>query len=261
MEKVYIQRTNLLTILVCILVAFIGALLIVLSVTVSEITEPFNSLLRDFGSVIIASVSIAVIWDFVSRRTFLKEVLSVTKLAEDIDETGLIGISPKWHGQINWPELFSRAKVLKVFFMYGNTWRNSNREYITKFAKKAGTKAIIVFPDYENQELMKQICLEVEYTPEKLTRHIKDAEVDFKEMFGNKNKLSIWHTSVFPIYSYYGFDHTSIVTFYSLDRKKVEVPTLMINNSGSLDKFFSRDFKSMLTEKDSISIKVFPKKS
>jgi hypothetical protein len=258
-RKIYRDTTNIKTLFVCFFVFVLGAVIILLPILCTFI-EPWKTIFRDFGSVIIASVSIAVIWDFVSKRPFLKEVLSATKLAEEIEETGLTGISPQWHGKVEWKDLFLNSKELRIFFIYGSTWKNSNRGYLIDFANRPSTKATIVLPDYEDIELIKRIAIEVGYSVDELITKIKDSEADFIKIFENKKKLTIWHTSVFPIYSYYGFDHSSIVTFYSLDRDKVEVPTLFINSTGSLEHFFRKDFTSMLSEKDGLSKKFFPSK-
>lgn len=262
MDRVYRESTNLRTVLTAILLGILGLGLLLISYK-NWFIDIVNIILREFGSLLIASVAVAIIWDLFSRRSFFKELLATTKLADEIADTGLVGISPTWHGQINWDDLIGSTKSIKIFFIYGRTWRNTNREKLTEFANKINTKAIIVLPDYNDQSLISRLSREIGYEPQALVAQITEAENDFIEIFCSNKKrrnrnLEIWHSSVYPIYSYYCFEHIAIVTFYSLNRDKVEVPTFEISNGKSLFSFFEKDFYSLIRGDDPPSSRYFP---
>jgi hypothetical protein len=259
MKKLFEKLTNIQSFLLSLGIALLGVILIIISELFGGFFfEPVKLILRDLGSVIIASVSVAFFWDVFTRRALLRELFSATKLANEIDETGLIGISSKWDGQINWKELFAASNRLQIFFMYGSTWRNTNRENIKKFAKKRNARAIIVLPDYTDIAFISRIAIEVDLSPDALINRIREAENDFIQLFNNSKKLSIWHTSIFPIYSYYCFDSASIITFYSLSREKVDVPAFLVKSTGSLYKFFQQDFSTVISGGDQFAVKIYP---
>ena len=162
MDNSYKENTNIRTYLISLLIGFIGMGLLIISYQ-NWFINPWNKLIEELGAVLIASVALAIIWDLFSRRSFLKELLSATKLSEQIIDTGLIGISPNWHGSVNWEDLINSASSIKIFFMYGRTWRNTNRAKLIEFASRANTKATIVLPDFNDQDYMTRLAIETGY--------------------------------------------------------------------------------------------------
>lgn len=261
MLKAYRERTNLRTIIFSILIAVIGV--IMFSVSHLNFFDKFpewQALIRDFGSLFIASVAVAIIWELFSKRAFMSELLTTTQLADQIQDAGLIRVSHKWHGEIDWTNLFRRNDEVDIFFMYGRTWRNINRSELQSFARRDNTKATIILPDLENKALISEIARSVDLTPEEFIDRVNEAIREFIAIFDIERnadaRLIILATSAFPVYSYYRFGNIVIVTFYSHDRVKKEVPTFMFEKGGSLFDFFEKDFNGL---KESTSCRqIFP---
>lgn len=251
MSKIFRERTNLRTITVSILIAGVGAFLLffVSRLKFLDAYPEWQSLIKDFGSLIFASVAVALIWELFSKRAFMSELLTTTKLADEIQESGLIKISPKWHGEIDWTSLLRRSDEINIFFMYGRTWRNTNRFELQNFARRPNTKAKIILPDVENAQLMSEIARNIEITPDELRTRIDEAVSEFAAIFNAEQdgaeRLTILSASIFPVYSFYQLENTVIVTFYALDKGKKEVPTLVFEKGGTLFNFFVSDFNAV----------------
>lgn len=252
MSKIFRERTNLRTITVSIIVALVGAFLLffVSRLSFLDAYPEWQSLIKDFGSLIFASVAVALIWELFSKRAFMSELLTTTKLADEIQESGLVKISPQWHGEINWTELFRKNDYLKILFMYGRTWRNINRAELQRFASKSNSKATIILPDIENPRLISELAQSIDVTADELKARINESVQEFVAIFNiegqGENKLEIFYTSIFPTYSFYQFDSVAIVTFYTMSRNKKAVPTLVFEKGGTLFDFFISDFNDLL---------------
>ncbi|RJP47990.1 MAG: hypothetical protein C4583_15105 [Anaerolineaceae bacterium] len=263
-HQVYKERTTLRLTLLGILIAVIGAVLLIASSSWEPLSKSpeWQAIARDFGALFIASVAVALIWDLVARRAFVAELLSITQLAEDIEQTGLVGASAKWHGEIDWAQLFASSDDFELLFAYGRTWRNTHRVYLAEFATRKNTKARIALPDPDNINIMTELAYRFEITPEVLSQNIREAEQDFIEIFGGAqqavDKLQIWRISTAPVWSYYRFDGIVIFTLYRHRRGRLEVPTLIVKKGGSLFEFFQQEFDALASENSQLCNRFFP---
>jgi hypothetical protein len=206
MSKVFRERTNLRTFGISILVAGVGILLFIVSrLDFMDSFPELQSVVKDLGSLLIASIAVALIWELFSKRAFMSELLTTTRLADEIQESGLIRISPKWHGEIDWTSLFRRSDNINIFFMYGRTWRNINRAELQNFARRANTKATIILPNHENAQLMLELARGIEITADDLRTRIVESIKEFIAIFDIEKKgvekLTILSSSTFPVYS------------------------------------------------------------
>ena len=263
-HQVYKERTTLRLTILGMLIALIGVILLVASSSWKPLSNSpgLQAVARDFGALFIASVAVALLWDLVARRAFVAELLSITRLAEDVEQTGLVGASAKWHGEIDWAQLFASSDNFELLFAYGRTWRNTHRVYLEEFAARKNTKATIALPDPEDANIMTELSNRFETTPEKLIQSIQEAEQDFIEIFGGAqpaaDKLQIWRISTAPVWSYYCFDGIAIFTLYRHRRGRHEVPTLIVKKGGSLFEFFQLEFDALSSENSQLSKRFFP---
>ena len=154
----YRELTNLRTFISSIVLCLAGILLLFVSDYVDWKNALWlQSLTRDIGSLLIASIAIALVWELFSKRAFYAEALSASKLVDEIVITGLVGASAKWQGNIDWTKLFHNTETVKIFFAYGRTWRNTYREQIVQFASRPNTEAVIVLPDPDDPIVMGSI--------------------------------------------------------------------------------------------------------
>jgi hypothetical protein len=262
-RKIYQQLTSYRTYIVSFIIGVVGVVLILLSDLIDwQGHISVQTLLRDFGSLLIASVAVAVVWELSSKRAFYAEALSASRLVDDVTETGLIGASAKWHGNIDWQRLFRSANNLQILFIYARTWRNTHRVDLIEYAMRANTKAVIVLPDPNNEILLVAIGQRISKESQEVRNSILEAQNDFIDIFNRSGiasqKLEIWYLPYFPAYSYYRFGEKAIFTIYQHRRERIEVPTFVMESGGTLYEFFEKEFESIVSGAHPIGIKVFP---
>jgi hypothetical protein len=89
------ERTNLRTALVAVLVFVIGIALLFASEYVKWISDltSLKATVANLGGLLIATVSLAFLWEVFSKRALLDELLEKTRLAEEIRMAGISSIS------------------------------------------------------------------------------------------------------------------------------------------------------------------------
>lgn len=263
-SNIYKERTSSRIAFVAIAIAVLGILLLVLSSTWEPLLESpeLRSVVRDFGSLLIVSVAIAVVWELYARRAFVAELLAATNLADDIETTGLAGVSAKWHGEIDWRKLFASSDMFELLFSYGRTWRNTNRVYLSEFASRSNTKAKIALPDPENRPVVEELARRFETTPDELVNSIREAEKEFIDIFSVNgradDKLEIWYISTAPVWSYYRFDGLTIFTLYKHRHGKLDVPTFIVKKGGTLYTFLTTEFDALTSANGQLGRRIFP---
>lgn len=258
-SKVYSERTSLRTIIISLLTIILGLFLLLISNSLPflQANPPFQSVIRDLGSLLVSTVTIAILWELAAKRAFLSELMTQVKIAEEIREAGLIRIFAEPQ-KVNWDEMFSRAKNLDIFFMYGSTWRSNNFRNLERLASSKGARIRVILPDPTNQKLMEELSARVHKTPERLKERIDEAANEFKKMF-RKSDFSLWYSTESPLYSCYRFDKNFVLTIYHHGPiKHKEVPTFVVEEGGKIYNFLHQEFEFFLEEDNKIARKVFP---
>lgn len=264
---VYRERTTLRTLLLAVIVGAVGVILLALASAWSwlEVHPGWQTVVRDLGGLLVATVTLALLWELFARRAFLEELLAETKLAEEIQTTGLVGISAKWHGQVNWSSLFRSSSSLDLFFCYGGTWRNTYIDELRKFVGRPGTRATIVLADPDDERLLTELSLRFNSTPDAIRTKINDARHAFVEIFepavAEGRDFSVWYAAVTPVFSCYFFDGTGIITLYKHKVQRAEVPTIVVKRGGDLYDFFRIEFDALTSGPTPIGRRVFPGES
>lgn len=262
-QKLYKQLTNLRTYIPSAILAVVGILLL----TFADFLDwknhlSFQSLTRDIGSLLIASVAVATVWELFSKRAFFAEALAISKLADELNVTRLTGLSAHWQGSVDWSNLFRSARNIKIFFAYGRTWRNTYLADLTSFAMRPNTKATIVLPDPSDKSVMISITQRMGIDPDDLSKRISEATQEFIDIFKKsgkeKEKLEIWYIPFAPTYSYYCFGEKAVFTLYHHKAERADCPTFTIEQGGSLYDFFEDDFENLVKQEMPRAKKVFP---
>lgn len=262
LDDLYKQLTNYRTLLAAMCTAALGIASIAIAETVPFFPSWLSALLRDLGSLLVASVAIALLWELFSRRALLAELLAETRLASQIDATGLVGVSAKWQGQVDWPKLFRSTETLDIFFMYGRTWRNTYLEQLQSFAACPSTQLNLVLPDPNDPQVTAELGKRIGVAADEMSKRIIEAHDEFIRIFNQaqspESKLTVWFAPVAPVFSYYRFDGTAIFTLYKHALEKVEVPTFIVRRGGSLYDFLDTDFAALTGTQRPLAKKVYP---
>jgi len=267
--KNYIKDiTNLKTLLVSGVLLLLGVFFLFLS---EKLTYPegylwVKSLISNFGGLLVATLSIAILWELFSKRSFLDEILERTGLADDVRTAGLRGISVNPVKGPNFTKLIREAERLDIFVCYANTWRATHEEDLKYLASKRKARIRLVVPDPEDMEIMRDLARRFgASTDQVMSQRIKDAIQDYKTLFtsaGNPDlDFSIWIHHENPVTSFYRFDRMAVVTLYKHARGRGNVPTFIAERYGTLYGYVEAEIDALVKgshEKPPLAKKIFP---
>lgn len=251
LQKFLAERTTLRTWFIAVIVAVIGTTLLI----VSEIGGLWNGLgsvqnvVRDIGSLMIASIAMTLILELGAKRAFLDELLSKVSLSKEIELAGITTFHPSFHGEIDWNDLFKTAHELDIFFVHGRAWRNEHGEQLIGAARR-GVRIRVVLPDPYDDVVLSEIARRTNHSKQAIQERILLAKDEFSHLENEGAKITIWFLPMVPLFSFYRFDHKMILTLYSHRREqkleRLPVPTFVLEDGGSLYKFIQDDFNAMV---------------
>ncbi len=232
--------------LAAILVALAGLGLIICARTlpVLAVHSTIQMILKDVGSVMLASVAIGVIWDRIMRRSFLDEVFATANLGEDIRKSGLSRVYSDFDTQVNWDHLFRDTTRFDMFIAYGLFVRHLLRPYLERVAANSQSSVKIVLPDPGNEMLVAELSRRFGRTKEEIIIGITEAAEEFNQILRNsKGSYSLIYTATNPVYTCYRFGSKYLIAFYPNYPQRVKVPTLLVEEGCHLFDFFEKDFE------------------
>lgn len=268
MAKYFKEITNLRTIIASAIVFGIGVILLLLSERITF--EPgyswIKSSISNFGGLLVATISIATLWELFSKRSFLDELLEKTAFAEDIRSTGLMGISMNPVRGPDFTKIIRNAERLDIFVCYANTWRATYEEDLRYLASKKKTRIRLIVPDPDNTEIMKELAHRFKVSDEKhMADRVLHAIEEYKALFlSPKNTtldFSIWVHNETPITSFYRFDKCAILTLYKHAKGRGNVPSLIAERGGSLYGYIEAEVDSLIKgiqEQPPLAKKIYP---
>src|SRR5205807_1387586 len=96
----------------------------------------YGTLLRDLGSITIASVALVLIFDYWQKDALFRELFKHAKTASQLQAARITGFSSRFEDQVPWEDLFAKSTHLEIMFAYGTTWRNTHSYRITSLLEK-----------------------------------------------------------------------------------------------------------------------------
>lgn len=271
MKKVYKSLTNYKTIIGTTVIGITGIALIFFAHTkvISEGYPVISMTIANIGSLLIASVSIALVWELYTKRAFLDELLSTTDLAESIKASGLTGITLSPTKGVDYASLINQSKSLDMYVCYASTWRGSFEEELQILARKPNARVRLIIPNPSNKTLMESLCKR--FTQEgtnrdEIKKRIETAIAECKNVFNtNENPsldFSIWVHDEPPVFSFYRFDQYSTFTLYKHGQGRTNRPTIVAKKGGELYEFIELELKAMISGSNGalpLAHKVYPK--
>lgn len=210
-----------------------------------------KSVFSNFGALLIASVSMATLWELFSKRAFLDELLAKTGLAEDIRTVGVTGISLSPVKGPDFSKIIRSSERLDIFVCYANTWRATFEEDLRVLAVKRSCRIRLIVPDPENLEIMKDLAKRFNAgDADTMKGRIKQAMDEYKALFmsvGNPAlDFSIWIHDETPVSSFYRFEHCAVITLYKHAKGRGSAPTLVAERGGALYSYVESEIDSMI---------------
>jgi len=205
-----------------------------------------HALLEQVGSIIIAAMGLALIWDWRGRRALAGEVFDMARTAASLRDSGLTGYSHNYLGE-DWSEFFLGARNIDIFLVYGTTWRASHHHHLVEALMSKSTDIRVILGSTSMDKPYLQVLAEsFSDTEEKLLGRVNEAIKDYQDIAsGAKGRLRIYTWEGDHMFSGYRFDHKVILTLYSHTRRRQSVPTFSCV-SGPLYNFVNDEIETIV---------------
>lgn len=258
--KLYSERTSLQTIVVALFAFLMGIALLFASEMSQQLKDipTLQAVVRDLGSLLVSTVTLATLWELVAKRAFVAELMAQAKVAEEVQATGIITVTTDFQRGIDWQSLFKTVKNLDIFFSYGRTWRSTNVAELRNLAQRPKIEVRVVLPDPNNDELMKELGRRYRKQPDEVKASILEASDEFQNIFKNAN-FSLWFLPESPMFSFYRFDHKIVLALSKHGTRGGDIPTFLVQEGGTIYKFVMEELKMFIQEPDGLAKKVFLK--
>jgi hypothetical protein len=178
------------------------------------------------------------LWEVFAKRTFAEEILEVANISKNLRDSGLLYCYDNFK-EIDWREILSHSKKIKVFVSYAKTWREQHSDAIDAFLANGGEMTVYL-PNYINEALMNQYDERFSYTHGKTKEYILESARIFSE---KGCTVKLFDGVMFN--SYYIIDDYCFIALSKHKKEKTVVPTLKFIKDGILGEFIERDFSSI----------------
>lgn len=262
------ERTNLRTLVVSLVIFLLGIFLLFVSEASDYISKStwLKAVVANLGGLLVATISIATLWELFSKRAFLDELLAKAGLADDIRSLGLVGLSVNPMRGPDFSKLIKGANKLDIFVCYANTWRANFEEDLRILARKPGIRVRLIVPNPDNKDIMKELAHRFgTATPEILSEKVRVAIEEFKSIFvsanNQKSDFSVWVHEENPVVSFYRFDNIAVATLYKHARGRGNVPTFVCERGGSLYNYVEAEVDGMIkgiSTHEALAKKIYP---
>jgi hypothetical protein len=209
--------------------------------------ETWQNLVRELGHFLVVTVVVASLWEIWGRRAFLDEVYARLQISREVERAGIVQVVDTFHETIDWAAFFESSTSLDVVVSYARTWRATHLEQLRGFVSKGG-RLSVVLPDPSDEKLVEQLAVRFEKKPSDLQGLIKEAVSDFGDLakLAREQPVHVAVVSIAPVFSFYRFDRVAILAFYTHDRRKSPVPTIICRSGGTLFDFISREWEALM---------------
>ncbi|MFO0099254.1 MAG: hypothetical protein ACK52E_14505 [Aphanizomenon sp.] len=257
-----IERVNLWTALLSLIFFFSGFVLMLWAANdaVWSKIPQWKNLVESLGSLLFGTGLITFSWDLFGKRAFTEELLSLVKISQELATAGIIQVVPSFQSQkIDWESLFAQTTNFDLLSISSSTWRNQHFTELEMLAKKPNSRIRVLLPDPNHDHTVTEIAYRMDGQPNDVVNRIKDTINFFESLSKNypNAQIQVWLIKQAPLFSIYRFNNKVIVAFYSHRRKRIEIPTFICREEGTLFGFFIDEFEAML-DGNNLSTRIIP---
>jgi hypothetical protein len=198
------QTVNIKTVTASVIFFVLGLLLLYIS-TIYKNESVFMLLLNNIGAILFSISLIAIIWDLIVKRAFLKEIMSEVNLSSNISDAGIEKVVEAFH-DIDWDDFYLNAKEINLMIFHAVHTISTNKKLIIE-AIKNNTLINVYLPNPKNSELIKRLSA-MDINGNSIKYKIEEAITFFQQNEINAN--IILTNEVHPLIMYCS-DKTSII--------------------------------------------------
>ncbi|MGZ5440783.1 MAG: hypothetical protein ACXW5U_01460 [Thermoanaerobaculia bacterium] len=204
---------------------------------------------REVGAVVVVTGLLTIFWELIAKRSFAEELLARVGTGKEIAASGLVGVTPNFHRDIDWPDLFRNTRELDIFFAYGGTWRNSHLHELQAFVRQDNARLRVVLPDSDDPGTVGDLARRFGIPDNILVQRITDSEAAFRDLGGLaecRAHIEVWRLARTPVFSLYRFDNVIVAALYHHRRNRDPVPAFTAERPGTLFEFFGTEFDAIV---------------
>ncbi|MBM3477409.1 MAG: (2,3-dihydroxybenzoyl)adenylate synthase [Armatimonadetes bacterium] len=248
------ERTTLRTVVLALGVLLVGLVLLYLASndTLWRAQSPWQSMVRQLGSVLTVTVVIALLWNLWGKRAFVDELFAKARIAEDIQQSGIVGFTESFQRSIDWESLFRSGAHLDICFAYGRTWRNSHRAELQALAKRPEARIRVVLPDPDDTTTVAEMARRFDVSAEQFSSAVREAAEDFTSLGRlnpeNRHLVQVWYLPATLQFSFYRFGTSVVFALYTHRKERAPVPAFVIQEGGSFYEFVRAEFRAMVED-------------
>jgi hypothetical protein len=137
---------------------------------------------------------------------------------------------------------------MSLYFIHSRRWRENHDAAIKAFLGRDGTTMELFLPDLENHELMFSLSRRFEDGPLTPTLVVDAYKYSARLAREYSKPAEIWLFSRYPAYSFYQFDQSAVIAFYSNTAAKKDMPALEVSNDGLIGAFLATEIDGLKRE-------------
>jgi len=256
------ENTNLRTIIIAILVFGLGLALLYAADNWIISSPSFQTVVRNLGGLLIATVTVTILWELAAKRAFVSELMATARLAEDVRSAGISKIPGDFLKEIDWAEWLGKVHKLDILFVYGRTWRGMHDHELRALAARKGARVRIVLPDPEDEIIVSELARRNDTKPEIVRQEITQAAADFISIFTKTPRaaadFSLWYLSMCPTFSFFRLDRTAVIALYKHSKGRDYTPHFVVQDGGKIYSFIRQEFDAIISEDKGLARKVYP---
>lgn len=234
-------KTSLSAVFVVVVCLALGLLLLWIGSDSRGSSTAWEAVAQNCGGALIATGAISVFWDLIGRRAFATEVLAAAGTAEDVARAGIAGVSTDYRNFVDWDAMIRSASDIELAVAWANTWRESHRQAWEAWASGSGACGRVLLPDPDNAEVLSDLGRQFNLPSGEVKENILRAAKGFSAL----GPVEVRYTDARPVWTYYGFRDTSVVTLHTLAKAKShDVPSFHVIRTGDLATWCSAQFEA-----------------
>ena|SRR5665213_1125610 len=206
-----------------------------------------HALLEQVGSILIAAMGLALIWEWRGRRALSGEIFDMVQTATSLRDSGLTKYSEDYL-KVDWPKLFVGVREIDIFLVYGGTWRRNHHQKLVDALKGNAHIRVVLGSTVKGTPHVRVLAERLDITEDTLLERVNEAIEEYKDIAkaaGGKGCLRIYSWEGDHMFSGYRFDDEVILTLFSHSKERKNVPTFTCV-TGPLYNFFNQELSTIM---------------
>ncbi|MFH0824409.1 MAG: hypothetical protein V2B18_16775 [Pseudomonadota bacterium] len=218
--------------------------------------EVCQTVVRDLGSLLLVTLFVSLLWEFLGKRGLLDEVLMNFGVAKELQNAGIKEAHRDFHS-IDWKPFFEDVREIDLFFAWAYSWRYNNTAALVKAASTKKVRIRIFLPDPNRQDIVSEMSRRFNRDADHVIGQIKDAIDYFGKLSNRQAQVEVHLVPTAPVFTLYRFDASAIVVFYSHsdEEPKPSVPAIICEKGGWLYSFVVGQFAALSSMDSAIADK------